>query len=386
MKFLYRYIVIPFLLGIFLFFFKSVYDEVKTETINQFNSEKILIAKSASKGISDFMANLKTSLTFLSLLPEIINFNDKGAEFAKKFYNNHSAQIEAITRKDSNGILIYTFPENKDVIGMDISHQEHFKEVLKEKKPVISDVFMAVQGYLAIAIDVPVFEGNEFKGSLAVLIAIDKIGKRYLENNNKEDLGYAFLLSENNIEIYCPFHDHIGSSVSGNPQNFPSVESFLDSIKKRGSGTVAHFHDTTELAAGTERNINFFRVPLGNTYWTICLSNGVDEAITTIAGFRNRLVILFVILLIILLVYFYFFIKARNVLKEEHKRKLAEEKIKKLNEELEQKVIERTKELEAKNTELDRFNKLFVGRELRMVELKDKIRELENRLNGKAGD
>jgi hypothetical protein len=33
--------------------------------------------------------------------------------------------------------------------------------------------------------------------------------------------------------------------------------------------------------------------------------------------------------------------------------------------------------LEAKNEELARMNRLFVGRELRMVELKDRIRELE---------
>lgn len=57
--------------------------------------------------------------------------------------------------------------------------------------------------------------------------------------------------------------------------------------------------------------------------------------------------------------------------------KKAEEKIKKLNEELEQKVKERTKELEEKYSELERMNKLFVGRELRMVELKKTIEQLK---------
>lgn len=35
-------------------------------------------------------------------------------------------------------------------------------------------------------------------------------------------------------------------------------------------------------------------------------------------------------------------------------------------------------ELEQKNRELVHFNKLFVNRELKMVELKKRIRELEN--------
>jgi DNA-binding response OmpR family regulator len=58
-------------------------------------------------------------------------------------------------------------------------------------------------------------------------------------------------------------------------------------------------------------------------------------------------------------------------------RKRAEAVIHRLNEELEQRVMERTKELERRNHELEQMNKLFVGRELRMVELKERIRVLE---------
>lgn len=61
------------------------------------------------------------------------------------------------------------------------------------------------------------------------------------------------------------------------------------------------------------------------------------------------------------------------------KRKQAEEALTRLNEELEQRVRDRTAELEAKNAELQRLNKIFIGRELRMVELKARIKALENR-------
>jgi hypothetical protein len=61
-------------------------------------------------------------------------------------------------------------------------------------------------------------------------------------------------------------------------------------------------------------------------------------------------------------------------------RKEAEKKIRKFNEELEHRVRVRTAELEKKTRDLERFNKLFVDRELHMVELKKRIKTLEKEL------
>jgi PAS domain S-box-containing protein len=66
-------------------------------------------------------------------------------------------------------------------------------------------------------------------------------------------------------------------------------------------------------------------------------------------------------------------------------RKRAEEALNRLNETLEERVRERTRELERKNYDLEQMNKVFVGRELRMAELKEKIAELEKKIQAAAG-
>jgi hypothetical protein len=47
---------------------------------------------------------------------------------------------------------------------------------------VLSDVFTAVQGFRAVALHVPVFEGGVFRGSLGVLIRFESIARGYLED------------------------------------------------------------------------------------------------------------------------------------------------------------------------------------------------------------
>ncbi len=60
-------------------------------------------------------------------------------------------------------------------------------------------------------------------------------------------------------------------------------------------------------------------------------------------------------------------------------RKQAAEELAKHRENLEELVQERTKELEDKNKKLEKFNKLFVDREFRIKELRDKLKEVEGK-------
>lgn len=74
--------------------------------------------------------------------------------------------------------------------------------------------------------------------------------------------------------------------------------------------------------------------------------------------------------------------KFASVFSDVTERRKAEEEIKRLNTELEQRVLERTTELSAKTAELERLNRVFVDRELKMRELKEKITSIERQRDG----
>ncbi len=63
-------------------------------------------------------------------------------------------------------------------------------------------------------------------------------------------------------------------------------------------------------------------------------------------------------------------------------RKLTENELKKHHDHLEELVKERTLSLEEKVAKIEQMNRVFVGREMRMMELKAKIRELEQQAKG----
>ena len=71
----------------------------------------------------------------------------------------------------------------------------------------------------------------------------------------------------------------------------------------------------------------------------------------------------------------------------EIKVKARTNELKELSESLEDQVVERTLSLQKKIEDLERFNKLTVGRELKMIELKGEIKKLEKKVrDGKSYD
>jgi PAS domain S-box-containing protein len=153
----------------------------------------------------------------------------------------------------------------------------------------------------------------------------------YLDKIKIRGTGKAWLLSEDGIELYCPVSDHIGKSFLENAHHDNTAVQLSKRIKSDSSG-IAKIDDRELTSEGRGKTIKkyiaFYRASLGNTYWTILISRQEKDIYFALSRLRNRLILLFSMFTIILLFYFYSIVKARNVLKEEAKRKKAEKTLK----------------------------------------------------------
>jgi PAS domain S-box-containing protein len=326
MKISKRFLFLPFLFLIFGYLFFSAYKDVKDRSLKDFNAQQFAMAKQASRGIESFFIYYQRELFFLSNLNYIADLNDQGKDLLEDFYKSHSDQIEAITVVDSNGILKYTFPYNNSAIGQDISIQSHIKQIMQSHKPTVSDVFTTVQGYDAIAYHIPILKDSIYDGSIAILIPLEKLGRRYIETIKTKETGFGWLISENKIALFHPEASIVGKTAKEVFEGSPSVMNLIDRTGNESEGTSIF----KVKKSGKEKTIQqntlaaFYRVSLGNTFWTIIIFTPENEVFETLTSFRNRLYILSIIIALVILSYFYLSFKASAILIEEKKRKALE--------------------------------------------------------------
>lgn len=327
MKHRFILVAIIIILGLSVYFFASFYNDAKQEAIKNVNNEQWIQAGHAARGIEDFFTGWTNLLTSISSARSIIYFDDRAKRSFEFLYKANQGKIRAITRLDVNGRIVYTYPFDASVIGKDISGQKHVREVMATHKPVISDVFSAVQGYRTVALHVPVFRNHVYDGSMGITINFEALAKRYLEDIRIGKTGYAWMISRDGTELYCPVPGHIGHSVFDNCRDFPSILVMAEKMLKGEQGSSTYTFDKIRgsQVENVRKHAVYMPIKLGNTFWSIVVASSEDEIIASLENFRNKLFVVIGLLLLGGLLFSYYGLKAWFFIEEEKKRHRAEE-------------------------------------------------------------
>jgi signal transduction histidine kinase len=288
-----RYLAILAVLAALIFtLMLSVYNKARNDAINQIYAQERILAEEASMGIGDYFRYIESTLSFVAHDPDIIQANARGEVLLRSLFELQSSNLTGLTRVDENGRIIYSVPD-ASVAGRDISEQSHVKRILATHAPTLSSLFMAVQGYEAVALHYPVFDGRRFAGSLAVLIPFEEISRRYLEHLGVGRTGYAILLDQNGVELFGSNPDRHGKTLFETGRDFPSVMAMAEAIRAggpSGAGAVAYnYYEAGKPGASVVAKKAFFRsFPVADGHWTVIITAPEAEAVAFIEGFRNR--------------------------------------------------------------------------------------------------
>jgi PAS domain S-box-containing protein len=276
--------------GTCVFLFNLFYREARNTAITKLHDEQMIHAKQAARGIEDFFATWTRSLSSLSKMDEIVDNAAAGQRYMKLFYEANQEQIMSITRLDERGVILHNFPSDSPV-GTDISDQKHVRELLRDHKPVISDVFKAVEGPDAIALHVPVFRGSEFKGSIGILINFESLAKRYLDVIKIGETGYAWVVSRDGTILYSPIPGFTGKSAFETSKDFPSLTVMEnDMVQGREGAAIYTFNRIGDRNVGqTTKYAVFMPIHIRNTFWSIAVTSAEQDVLSGLISFRNKL-------------------------------------------------------------------------------------------------
>ncbi len=284
--------------GLLAYTLFSTYEEVRRKTIADADAQQLLLARQAAGGIEDLFRRYRSELLFLSRMAHVASLDAYGRQLLDSFWRENREELRGVTRVDADGVIVYTAPRNDRALGTSIRFQEHVAEVLSSRRPVLSDVFTTVQGFRAVAYHVPVWQGQEFAGSLAILVPFDTIARRYLEGIRIVPDGHAWMISAKGVVLYCPEPGHVGRPAT---EVFDGVPSLLAMTREmtRGRHGTAQYERTCGPGNASAWHAVYYPVDLGNTFWSIAVAAPEDEIVATMEGFRNRWGVLAALLLML---------------------------------------------------------------------------------------
>jgi len=192
---------------------------------------------------------------------------------------------------DMDGIITIMEPKVYNKFeGSDISNQEHIIQLHKEKKPVLSKAFRAVEGYTAVVFAYPVFsQKNELLGSVIMLIRPELFLREIILPEIKGIPIDVWIMQPDGYILYDFDVEEIGRNLFEDELYKPFTE-LLEIGKKiskeeKGSGKYSFFNEG--FSKKVVKKTNWTTVEFYGTQWKIVmtqLENQDESSKRTLSG------------------------------------------------------------------------------------------------------
>jgi hypothetical protein len=164
--------------------------------------------------------------------------------------------------------------------GSDISGQEQIVLIQKSRRPAMSKVFRAVEGFDAVDIEYPVFSPEkEFIGSVSLLIRPDSLFSAVVTPIIQGLPVDVWVMQKDGRIMYDPDQEEIGRMLFGDPlySTFPELLSLGKTISRRQSGSGSYEFLGRDLKGPVRKDAYWTTVDVLGTEWRLVVTHNVAE-------------------------------------------------------------------------------------------------------------
>jgi two-component system NtrC family sensor kinase len=173
----------------------------------QFNTQQLMLAQQAARGIENFLADLRETTFLLTQIPAVQSpQGEMGEESLRILYEKFGGKVNFLFLEDHRGILTSAYPPSmrKGLMGRNFSSQPYFQKARRKGKPVIYNGVLEErdkiparrQPFRSILIAAPIFRKGEFIGILGCGLDIDKISERYVNPIRSGLTGGSWMINQ----------------------------------------------------------------------------------------------------------------------------------------------------------------------------------------------
>jgi len=258
----------------------KTHGEVEEIVQEQFNEQHLMLARQAALGIAGFADERVTII-------EILARDRSGDSIAnitrcfKTIYEETSGfySIEFI---DTNGVVVYGYPEYRAPIGYDLyaeNRSNAFDSARDLRKTNISSPTPLFEGGLGSFIWVPVYEGEEFRGVILAIIRMSTITDRFLEPIMQNRTGYVYMIDRKGKSLYDGARrEAIGKNYIKMLNEDNTNASWLEILNEQingSEGTAVYLKEGDE--SKSEQIVAYAPVRWRDKIWSVAISVPASE-------------------------------------------------------------------------------------------------------------
>jgi PAS domain S-box-containing protein len=267
------------------------YWSVRQKTIDAFNSEHMVQIDQATREIQEFFNTYGKALRFFASQQSIIHLDRSGRLLMDDFLAIHSANISAVTRISADSKIIYSANQSYDYVGVDLSSQSHNKQIMENHQLIISDAFISVQGEKSIAFAYPVFDGEQYAGSINFLFPFTRISRNKLADLNSSEQFFTILTNNRGTILSSSVSQLHGHNFKAKFAHHSDISQLAFKMEHGGRGNMS-FSTAITMDEKESNGIHYaVYAPVrlaGNNFWSLAIISPENNVLAAMRGFRNQ--------------------------------------------------------------------------------------------------